>query len=197
MHVGHLRSTIIGDCLVRTLEYLGHRVIRQNHIGDWGTPFGMLIEHLLDCGSGTGGADLRELSAFYRAARVKFDTDETFAQRARHRVVRLQQGDVVTLELWGRLIDTTAVYMEALYARLHVTFGREHMVGESHYNAQLQQVVDELERSGLAQPSLKTAQLAGWAPAQVRLQHVAFGSVLGQDGKCSRRALERPSAWIS
>src|SRR5581483_9178503 len=101
MHVGHLRTTVIGDAAARLLEWLGHRVIRANHLGDWGTPFGMLIEHLLDLGE-TGAADelsVGDLDAFYRAARAKFDADDAFKQRARRRVVALQGGDEQTLRL--------------------------------------------------------------------------------------------------
>src|SRR5699024_2112770 len=102
MHVGHLRTTVVGDALARTHEFLGSTVIRQNHIGDWGTPFGMLIEHLLDVGvDSAAAAEVSENpNAFYQAARAKFDADEAFATRARARVVSLQGGDEQTLELW-------------------------------------------------------------------------------------------------
>jgi arginyl-tRNA synthetase len=250
MHVGHLRSTIIGDCLVRTLEFLGHTVIRQNHIGDWGTPFGMLIEQLLDVGVSEGGEGVRELSTFYRQSRVRFDTDPVFAERARTRVVLLQQGDAATIELWHRLLKLTSAYIGALYAKLRVKLTEEDIAGESRYNAELEAIVTELASKGLAQPSeaaicvfppgfagrdgkpiplivrkqdggfgyaatdlaalkyraqklgaqrllyvvgvtqsqhfamvFDTARRAGWAPEHVRLEHVAFGSVLGEDGK--------------
>jgi len=248
MHVGHLRSTIIGDALARTLEHLGHTVIRHNHIGDWGTPFGMLIEHLLD--ERAGGASVRELSAFYQAARKKFDGDEAFADRARRRVVLLQSGDEATLALWRTLLAVTLEHLAVLYAQMGVTLRPEHVLGESHYNPALAGVVAELERLGVARVSegatcafppgfvgregepqplivkkqdggygyattdlaairlrvgelaatrvlyvvgapqqqhlalvFATARLAGWAPEAVRLEHVAFGSVLGQDRK--------------
>ncbi len=249
MHVGHLRSTILGDSLARILEHLGHEVIRQNHLGDWGTPFGMLIEHLLDEGTAHGG-DVRELSAFYRAARLKFDGDPGFADRARRRVVLLQSGDPPTLDHWKRLVEITTDHIDALYRQLHVGLGREDIAGESRYNSELEGVVTELERVGLARSSdgavcvfppgfagrdgqalplivrkqdggfgyaatdlaalkyrlrelratrvlyvvgapqsqhfamvFETARLAGWVPDGARLEHVAFGSVLGQDGK--------------
>ncbi len=249
MHVGHLRSTIIGDALARTLEHLGHTIVRHNHIGDWGTPFGMLIEHLLDVRA-DGGGGVRELSAFYQAARRKFDGDPAFADRARHRVVLLQSGDEATLSLWRSLLAVTLEHLAALYAQLGVTLRPEHVLGESHYNPALAGVVAELERLGLARQSegatcvfppgflgregepqplivrkqdggygyattdlaairlrvgelgatrvlyvvgapqqqhlalvFATARLAGWAPEAVRLEHVAFGSVLGQDRK--------------
>jgi arginyl-tRNA synthetase len=150
MHVGHLRSTVIGDALARVLEFVGHDVIRQNHIGDWGTPFGMLIEHLLDVGQGEAHASLGELNDFYRAARVKFDEDPAFADRSRHRVVLLQAGDERTLELWRQLVEISKRYFAAIYDRLGITLRDEHVRGESSYNALLADVAAELERKGLA-----------------------------------------------
>src|SRR5262252_4597451 len=120
MHVGHLRSTIIGDALGRILAALGHEVVRQNHVGDWGTPFGMLIEHLVDVGQGGADSSVRELSAFYRDARVKFDGDPAFAERSRRRVVLLQALDAHTLELWRELIEISKKYFNDTYARLGV-----------------------------------------------------------------------------
>jgi arginyl-tRNA synthetase len=150
MHVGHLRSTIIGDALARLLEFAGHDVVPQNHIGDWGTPFGMLIEHLLDVGEAHAQADMGELSSFYRAARAKFDSDAGFADRARQRVVMLQAGDARTLELWRQLVDLSYRYFSALYERLGVGLRQEHVRGESAYNDALADVCAELERKGLA-----------------------------------------------
>jgi arginyl-tRNA synthetase len=153
MHVGHLRSTIIGDALGRILEALGHEVVRQNHVGDWGTPFGMLIEHFVDLGQGeTGGADsdVGELSAFYRNARAKFDQDPRFAERSRRRVVQLQAGDAHTLALWRELIDVSKKHFNDNYARLGVQLRDEHLRGESFYNAMLPEVADDLERRGIA-----------------------------------------------
>ena len=151
MHVGHLRSTIIGDCLVRVLEAIGHHVIRMNHVGDWGTPFGMLIEHLLDLGE----AGARELghgdwNAFYREARKKFDADEAFADRSRRRVVLLQAGDPSTLVQWRILVERSALYFGDVYARLGVRLLREDIVGESFYNQLLAPALAELEAMGLA-----------------------------------------------
>src|SRR5690606_18283944 len=115
MHVGHLRTTVIGDALARLLGFLGHRVIRQNHIGDWGTPFGMLIEHMLDIGVGaTDELGLFQFTEFYQAARKKFDDDPAFADRSRKRVVLLQQGDAETLALWERLVEASRVYFRAV-----------------------------------------------------------------------------------
>jgi arginyl-tRNA synthetase len=250
MHVGHLRSTIIGDSLARLAEWQGHTVIRRNHVGDWGTPFGMLIEHLLDERTAGTEAGVRELGGFYRAARAKFDGDPAFADRARARVVKLQSGDAETLALWRRLIDVSVEHFTALYDALGVTLRREDVVGESTYNDLLPEIVAELQRKGLAVESegaicvfppgfmgregapvpliirkqeggygyattdlaairqrvrdlgatrllyvvgapqavhlamvFATARLAGWAGDGVRLEHVAFGSVLGTDKK--------------
>ncbi|AKT38950.1 arginine--tRNA ligase [Chondromyces crocatus] len=158
MHVGHLRSTVIGDALARTLEALGHRVIRQNHIGDWGTPFGMLIEHLLDLGAATAESDtqaveIRDLDGFYRAARAKFDADPSFADRARHRVVLLQSGDEATLSLWRRLVAASTRYFNSVYERLGITLGDGALAGESGYNAVLPGVLTELTGLGLTRES--------------------------------------------
>jgi len=153
MHVGHLRSTIIGDALGRILDALGHEVVRQNHVGDWGTPFGMLIEHLVDLGEGEkGGADsdVGELSAFYRNARVKFDEDPKFAERSRRRVVLLQAGDAHTLALWRELIDISKKHFNDNYGRLGVLLRDEDLRGESFYNAMLPEVAAELEQRGIA-----------------------------------------------
>jgi arginyl-tRNA synthetase len=254
MHVGHLRSTIIGDALCRLLAFQGHRIVRQNHIGDWGTPFGMLIEHLIDVGATSGDAAVSELAAFYKQARAKFDADPAFADRARARVVLLQSGDAATVALWRRLIDLSVTYFTALYQRMGVTLSPSDVAGESQYNAELPVVVQDLVAAGLARESdgalcvfppgfvgregeplplivrkqdggygyattdlaalryrlgklgasrvivvvgapqsqhlamvFATARLAGWAPPEsdksVRLEHVAFGSVLGPDKK--------------
>jgi arginyl-tRNA synthetase len=122
MHVGHLRTTVVGDALVRTLEALGHNVIRQNHIGDWGTPFGMLIEHLIDVGDGSDEARLltSDPNAFYQQARVKFDGDPEFADRSRARVVALQGGDEATLAIWDELVSASQVYFNLIYTTLGV-----------------------------------------------------------------------------
>ncbi|MGC4109071.1 MAG: arginine--tRNA ligase [Nocardioides sp.] len=152
MHVGHLRTTVVGDALARTLEHLGHQVVRQNHIGDWGTPFGMLIEHLLDVGEDSPEADtLRtDPNAFYQAAREAFETDAGFADRARARVVSLQAGDAETLRLWQELVDLSKVYFNLIYGVLGVGLRDEDLAGESTYNDDLASVCDELEQAGLA-----------------------------------------------
>jgi arginyl-tRNA synthetase len=152
MHVGHLRTTVVGDALVRTLEHLGHRVIRQNHVGDWGTPFGMLIEHLLAVGEDSAEARLltTDPNAFYAAARAEFESDEAFATRARARVVRLQAGDLDTLRLWNELVDLSKQYFNRIYGTLGVTLTDEDLAGESSYNAELGEICDELESRGIA-----------------------------------------------
>ena len=151
MHVGHLRSTIIGDAVVRLLEWRGHTVIRQNHIGEWGTPFGMLIEHLLDIGEAEAAAELSvgDLNGFYKAARQKFDADEAFQERSRARVVLLQGGDEATLRLWDLLVEQSKQYFLAVYDRLDVRLDRDDFAGESIYNDQLSATADELSRLGL------------------------------------------------
>ncbi len=250
MHVGHLRSTIIGDCLARTLEMLGHRVIRQNHLGDWGTPFGMLIEHLVDQGADAATLDLGDLNAFYKAARAKFEGSPDFAERSRKRVVSLQAGDPATLDLWRVLVAASHKYFGAVYAKLGVTLKESDAAGESLYNDMLPELAKDLEERGLARVDdgalcffvegyknkagdplplvvrkqdggygyattdlaavkyrtgklgatrliyvvgspqaqhlamiYKAAALSGWLAPPARAEHVAFGSVLGEDGK--------------
>lgn len=253
MHVGHLRSTIIGDALVRLLRFAGHDVLPQNHVGDWGTPFGMLIEHLVDLGQVERIEAIPDLNAFYREARVKFDGDEAFADRARRRVVALQAEEPETLAVWQRFIDESQRHFEEIYALLGVHLTRDAMAGESFYNSRLAAVVEELEGQGLTvvsdgalclfPPGFKTregepmplilrksdggytydttdlaavayrtreleadrvlyvvgspqrlhfelifaaAALAGWVRGPEQLQHIAFGSVLGEDHKMLR-----------
>ena len=114
MHIGHLRTTVIGDSLVRILEFVGHTVIRENHVGDWGTPFGMMIEHLLDLGEtdAAAGLSLGDLDGFYKQARAKYDASEAFQARARNRVVLLQGGDSETLRLWQLLVDLSMLPLQ-------------------------------------------------------------------------------------
>ncbi len=151
MHVGHLRSTVIGDALARMYRFAGHEVIARNHVGDWGTPFGMLIEHLVDLGEARAAATLGigDLNAFYRDARVKFDADDAFKERSRLRVVALQGGDPETLRLWRVLVDQSVRYFSEVYAKLDVTLSPEDVVGESFYNPMLEGVVADLEAAGL------------------------------------------------
>ncbi|HEV8569425.1 MAG TPA: arginine--tRNA ligase [Actinoplanes sp.] len=155
MHVGHLRSTVIGDAAVRLLDWLGHRVIKANHLGDWGTPFGMLIEHLLDIGETEAAHELSlgDLNGFYKAARAKFDADDGFKERARTRVVALQGGDEQTLRLWRLLVDESEKYFLTVYDRLDVCLTVKDFFGESFYNDMLRPVVEELDRLGLLRES--------------------------------------------
>ncbi len=253
MHVGHLRSSVIGDALARVLEALGHTVLRQNHLGDWGTPFGMLIEHLLDEGADADAHSIRDLNAFYQAARAKFDASPEFAARARVRVVSLQSGDEATLGFWRKLVEASRTHFNALYRLLGVTLKDEDIAGESLFNPMLGEVVSELESMGqcvenegakcvfvpgyvgrddkplpliarkqdggygyaatdlaairyrlqtlnatrilyvVGAPQTQhlamirdAAIQAGWLALPARAEHVAFGSVLGEDGKVLR-----------
>ncbi|HVX22990.1 MAG TPA: arginine--tRNA ligase [Acidimicrobiales bacterium] len=252
MHVGNLRSTIIGDALCRMLDAAGHAVVRENHLGDWGTPFGMLIEHLVDLGEEAGAHELSvgDLDRFYKEARASFDADPAFRERSRLRVVQLQSGDGETLRLWRVLVAESVRYFDDVYAKLGVLLTDDDIVGESHYNPMLPDVVADLDRRGLLvedagalcvfpagftnrdgdplplivrksdggygyaatdlaairdrvdrlgadrilyvvgapqaqhlQMCLAVARMAGWLPDAVSAEHVAFGSVLGQDRK--------------
>ena len=150
MHVGHLRSTVIGDTIVRMLEFKGHTVIRENHVGDWGTPFGMLIEHLLDLGEDRAANELGvgDLDSFYKQARSKFVSDEEFANRSRSRVVLLQGGDAETLRLWRILVDESMRYFNEVYSMLGVMLTDDDIRGESSYQELLPEVVERLRESG-------------------------------------------------
>ena len=251
MHVGHLRSTIIGDCLANVAELVGHRVERLNHLGDWGTQFGMLITHLADVHPeaievGRAG-DLGDLVAFYRSAKVRFDQDEDFAERARRRVVDLQAGEPTARSAWRVLVELSRVENQEIYDLLGVHELTDR--GESFYEPMLGDVVADLEAKGLVsvdagakcvfaegftnkdgdplplivqkadggynyattdlaairhrvsggadrlvyvvdagqslhlQMVFAVARLAGWLPEGVEATHVAFGLVLGEDGK--------------
>jgi arginyl-tRNA synthetase len=151
MHVGHLRTTVIGDALARMLSFLGHDVRRENHIGDWGTPFGMLIEHLVEIGEQEAAHELStgDLTDFYQQARASFDSDPGFAERSRRRVVVLQSGDEETLRLWRVLVAESVRYFDAVYAKLGVLLTDDDIVGESFYNDMLPDVVEELDAEGL------------------------------------------------
>jgi arginyl-tRNA synthetase len=254
MHVGHLRSSIIGDTLCRVLALRGHRVLRQNHVGDWGTPFGMLIEHLVEVQQeGAAVLEPSELSAFYRAARLKFDSDPGFADRARARVVSLQAGDGSTLSLWAEFVASSQRYMATVFERLGLQSTPGDVRGESFFNPQLPVIAAELAARGIAVVNdgalcvfppgfsgrdgaplplivrkkdggfgygatdlaalrfrheelggtrllyvvgapqqqhlamvFAVAKMAGWLEPPVRAEHVAFGSVLGDDRKLLR-----------
>ncbi|WP_328348998.1 arginine--tRNA ligase [Micromonospora sp. NBC_00421] len=151
MHVGHLRSTVIGDAAVRLLGWLGHRVVRVNHLGDWGTPFGMLIAHLVDLGEAGAAQELSigDLDGFYRAARSKFDADPEFRARARQQVVALQGGDQEARRLWRLLVAQSQRYFLTVYRLLDVTLTEDDFRGESAYDDRLGTVVADLDRLGL------------------------------------------------
>jgi arginyl-tRNA synthetase len=244
MHVGHLRSTVIGDCLRRVLSGLGDHVIAQNHIGDWGTQFGMLVEQIHDEGIDASTLSLPEAEALYARASAHFRADQEFADRARRRVVALQSGDEQTRGTWRQLLNVSLAGFNEAYARMGVLLTDDDLAGESMYNDDLPSVVAELEQSGItviddgalcvfvdgfAAPMIvrksdggfgysatdlaavrhrvrdlhanrliyvvdarqsdhfdlvfAVARKAGFLPDDVITEHVAFGTVLGTDGK--------------
>lgn len=151
MHVGHLRSSIIGDSLNRILSFLGHKVIPQNHVGDWGTQFGMLVAYLIEQQkNGNAALELADLEQFYRNAKVRFDEDENFANTAREYVVKLQSGDKEVLALWQQFVQTSLQHAQAIYQKLGLKLQPEDVTGESFYNDQLQSTVNELLDKGIA-----------------------------------------------
>lgn len=151
MHVGHLRSTIIGDGVVRALEFLGNKVIRANHVGDWGTQFGMLIAYLEKMeNEHASEMELSDLEAFYRAAKTHYDSDPDFAEKARHYVVKLQGGDEYCRTMWKKLVDITMQQNQRNYQRLNVTLTEKDVMGESLYNPMLPAIVADLKAKGLA-----------------------------------------------
>jgi arginyl-tRNA synthetase len=152
MHVGHIRSTVIGDSIARLLRFEGHEVIPHNHLGDWGTPFGMLIEYFLAQGGG-GEQTISDLDRFYKRARERFDSDADFAELARKRVVLLQGGDEETLTLWRHLVDESTRHFDKVYGLLGIGLTTDDIYGESFYNPYLAQVVTELEEKGLTEIS--------------------------------------------
>ena len=163
MHVGHLRSTVIGDALNRMLSHKGHRVVPENHIGDWGTPFGMLIEHLIDLGLDSEAQHI-DLSTFYSDARAKFDADSDFASRSRARVVRMQSSEPETIELWQMLVDRSLVHFNEVYQRMGILLSNNDLAGESKYESALPRVVEKLAKVGLLEESdgAKVVYLNGW-----------------------------------
>jgi arginyl-tRNA synthetase len=244
MHVGHLRSTVIGDCLYRVLAGVGHHVIAQNHIGDWGTQFGMLVEQILDEGIDASALTLPEAESLYARGSAHFRSDPEFADRARRRVVALQSGDEQTRTIWQQLINVSLAGFNAAYERLGVLLTDDDLDGESTYNDDLPQLVARLEADGTAvmddgalcvfvdgftapmivrkrdggfgyaatdlasirrrvrdfgadriiyvvdsrqsdhfDQLFLVARKAGLLPDTVATEHVAFGSVLGLDGK--------------
>ncbi len=243
MHVGHLRSTIIGDTLANLLTYLGDEVIRQNHIGDWGTQFGMLIAYLEEIHE-EGSVSLKDLEQFYKDAKGRFDEDEEFADKAREYVVKIQSGDSHCLALWQKFIDISLGHCEEVYEKLGVSLTREDVRAESFYNDDLHSVISDLDAKGLLTQSdgaqcvflegeevpvivqkgdggylyattdlaalryraktlgaqriayvvdarqgehfrhvFRVAKEAGFVPEEVKLEHIAFGTMMGKDGK--------------
>ena len=175
MHVGHLRSTIIGDALVRLLEFAGHTVIRQNHIGDWGTPFGMLIEMLTDENDDSWRDDL---NAFYQRANARYQSDEGFAERARARVVGLQSGDPESLARWQEFVNEALRHMQAVYDVLGVRLQEGDIRPESSFNPELSRVAQEIEDAGVAvvDDGALCVFIEGYdAPLMIRYSHGAYG----------------------
>ncbi|GGR52405.1 arginine--tRNA ligase [Streptomyces netropsis] len=157
MHVGHLRNSVIGDAVVRILEFSGEKVVRRHHIGDWGTQFGMLIQYLIEHpheldheGEVSGEEAMSSLNRLYKASRTLFDSDEEFKARARRRVVDLQAGDEETLALWQRFVDESKIYFYSVFDKLDVEIRDEDIVGESGYNDMLAETCRLLEESGVA-----------------------------------------------
>ena len=153
MHVGHLRSTIIGDCIARVLEFEGNHVVRQNHLGDWGTQFGMLIAHLRTSPAGAADSHIDDLEDFYRRAKERFDNEPEFQDLARATVVKLQAGGEDELALWHRIVDETRRHYQPIYQRLGVALNAGHERGESFYNEFLEEVVAQLLQKGVAERS--------------------------------------------
>ena len=243
MHVGHLRSTIIGDTLANLLTFLGDEVIRQNHIGDWGTQFGMLVAYLEEMGE-DGSVSLKDLEQFYKDAKGRFDADEGFANKAREYVVKIQSGDKHCLELWQKFIDISLGHCEEVYDKLNVKLTRDDVRAESFYNDDLKNVIKDLQAKGSLQESdgaqcvflegdeipvivqkgdggylyattdlsalryrantlgakrisyvvdarqgghfkqvFRVAKEAGFVPEDVKLEHIAFGTMMDKGGK--------------
>ncbi len=149
MHVGHLRSTIIGDAVVHTLDFLGHNVIRQNHVGDWGTQFGMLIAHMTSQTASDLSVKLSDLETFYREAKIRFDKEPEFAETARNYVVKLQAGDTECLTHWQQFIDISLQHCAEVYQQLNVLLTHDDVKPESSYNNDLPQIITELDQVGL------------------------------------------------
>ena len=151
MAVHHIRSTVIGDAVVRILEFLGHKVIRANHIGDWGTQFGMLIAYLEKKeNENASNLELSDLEAFYREAKKCYESDEEFAVKARGYVVKLQSGDEYCLKMWKKLVNITMVQNQEIYDRLNISLTENDIMGESLYNPMLKPLVEDLVNKNLA-----------------------------------------------
>ena len=190
MHVGHFRATILGDAVARVLAFLGHRVVRQNHVGDWGTQFGMLIARLREAG-GARDADIGDLEAFYRQAKERFDEDDAFKTEARETVVALQRGDDDVVAAWRRFIDETRRHYEGVYRRLGVLLDRGDERGESFYNDRLPGVVDDLLAAGVAEVSegaVVSFAAGHQAPLMIRKSDGGYGYGTTDLAACRFRA---------
>jgi arginyl-tRNA synthetase len=150
MHVGHIRSIVIGDAIVRIFNFLGHHTIKQSHLGDWGTQFGMLIEYLFETGDHLNPYSVTDLDIVYKNSKKRFDSDSIFADKARARVVALQSGDETTIKIWKHLVKESLKYFQIIYDKLDVLLTEEDARGESFYNSMLADVITELEKLGLA-----------------------------------------------
>lgn len=177
MHVGHIRTTVLGDAIARLLAFLGHVVIRQNHVGDWGTQFGMLIERLREAG-GIETAEIGDLELFYREAKKRFDSDEEFKARARDTVVKLQRGNKEESRAWQRFVEETRKHTQAVYQRLGVLLEVDDERGESAYNDRLGPLTEELLAAGVAEVSdgAVVSFVEGYnAPLIIRKSNGGFG----------------------
>jgi len=183
MHVGHLRSTIIGDVLVRLYEFLGHKVIRRNHVGDWGTQFGMLVAYLLETRHDKEdiALELSDLEGFYRKAKIRFDEDKVFAEHARECVVKLQSGNAEIIDLWKRFVEVSLRHCQKIYDRLHAKLTPEDAVGESAYNDLLPIVVSDLVSKGVAVDS-NGAKCVFFTPDELKTSDETPFIIQKQDG---------------
>lgn len=182
MHVGHLRSTIIGDTLVRLYEFMGHKVIKRNHVGDWGTQFGMLTAYLFEVNQGQNAdLELPDLEDFYRKAKIRFDRDSEFANRAREYVVRLQSGDKQILDLWRQFVDISLGHCQKICDRLGTRLSKADAIGESSYNHLLAPMVERLMKAGIAVKS-EGAKCVFFTPEEIGCKDEAPFIIQKKDG---------------
>ena len=199
MHVGHLRTTIIGDCFNRILTALGPEVVPQNHVGDWGTQFGMLVEHIIETGTDVAALDLAGAEQLYKDSKRHFDDDPEFATRARARVVKLQGGDEETLAIWRQLITVSLAGFNAAYQRLGVLLTDADLAGESTYNAALPEVAEDLAARGIA--VVDDGALVLWvegfdAPLIIRKSDGGYGYDTTDMAAIRHRVRELRADWI-
>ncbi|XBC38926.1 MAG: arginine--tRNA ligase [Buchnera aphidicola (Melaphis rhois)] len=150
MHVGHLRSTIIGDATARIMEFLGHNVIRINHIGDWGTQFGMIITYLKENKKINRITENTNFNKIYQKSKIEYETNETFFNKTKKNILKLQSGDKHYINIWRKIVDTTIKKNEKIYKKLNVTLTNEHIVGESFYKNMLPNIVNDLKTKNIA-----------------------------------------------